>query len=144
MAISRDDSRWVALADALLSLAREVGAANAIVADISENLWCRAVDVSDSEMKALDDMFMLAMSTATGPLQRGGSVRLIRADQEPFFCAVSFAGIYLLLIRFEQPFDATRAAAIVDAQLPHIERLTVALPPDDPHRPAESASRLRR
>jgi hypothetical protein len=41
MPISREDSRWAALANALLALTRDIGAANAVIADVSENLWCR-------------------------------------------------------------------------------------------------------
>jgi hypothetical protein len=144
MPISRDDSHWAALARALAALAREIGAANAVVADVSENLWCRAVDVSESEMDALDQMFALAMSTASAPLQRGGHVNLVHDSAEPFVCAVSFAGIYLLLVWFKKPFGATLATAAIKKRLPEIERLTVSLPPDDPERPSESANRGRR
>jgi hypothetical protein len=95
-------------------------------------------------MDALDRMFALAMSTATGPLQRGGTVRVVQAATEPFVCAFSFAGIYMLVVWFKQPFDSATVAKAIHARLSEIERLTVALPPDDPDRPAQSASRIRR
>ena len=46
--------------------------------------------------------------------------------------ARSFAGIYVLIIVYDGPFDELRAERTVADGLPRIERLVLALPPLDP------------
>jgi hypothetical protein len=52
--------------------------------------------------------------------------------------AHSFAGIYLLVLIFDAPFDELRAERAVLDALGRIERLVLALPPHDPD-PTEGA-----
>ncbi len=52
--------------------------------------------------------------------------------------ARSFAGIYVLIVVYEAPFDELRAERSIAESLPRIERLVLALPPLDP-RPAPNA-----
>jgi hypothetical protein len=54
------------------------------------------------------------------------------------YVARSFAGIYLLLVVYEAPFDELRAERAIAEGLPRIERLVMALPPLDP-KPAPNA-----
>jgi hypothetical protein len=51
----------------------------------------------------------------------------------------SFAGIYCLVLTFDQPFDEIRAERAVRDALPRIERLVLALPPLDPEPIAKGA-----
>jgi hypothetical protein len=65
-------------------------------------------------------------------LRKGKHIRHVERAGEAPFIAHSFAGIYLLVVVFDAPFDELRAErAILDA-LPRIERFVLALPPLDP------------
>ncbi len=57
----------------------------------------------------------------------------------PFAAAESFAGVYMVLLLFDAPFEAVDVSALVRHALPEIEALTVALPPPDPTRMARVA-----
>jgi hypothetical protein len=63
-----------------------------------------------------------------------------------FACAVrSFAGIYVLIIVFDGPFDELRVERVIAETLPRVERLVLALPPLDPGpTPNEGVVSLRR
>jgi hypothetical protein len=60
----------------------------------------------------------------------------------PWFIAQSFAGIYLLVVVFEGPYDELRAERAIVEGLPRIERMVLALPPLDPE-PAPTAEVIR-
>jgi len=61
------------------------------------------------------------------------------ARQESFGCvARSFAGIYVLIVVYDSPFDELRAERTIADGLHRIERLVLALPPLDP-KPAPNA-----
>ncbi len=76
-------------------------------------------------------------------LHRGG--HLAQSFSEPGFgwLARSFAGIYVLILAFEGPFDELRAERAVAISLPAIERLVTSLPPLDPT-PVAGAAAIRR
>ncbi len=65
---------------------------------------------------------------------------LTHTSREPDFGCVarSFAGIYLLIVVYDRPFDELRAERTIGDGLPRIERLVLALPPLDP-KPAPNA-----
>jgi hypothetical protein len=65
---------------------------------------------------------------------------LNHAERDPSFGCVarSFAGIYLLIVVYDGPFDELRAERSIADGLPRIERLVLALPPLDP-KPAPKA-----
>jgi hypothetical protein len=65
-------------------------------------------------------------------LHKGKHVRHLRSSGEPPLLARSFAGIYLLVVVFEGPFDELRAERATLESLPRIERFVLALPPLDP------------
>ena len=134
--ISQDDPRWAALAAALAGLVKETDATNAVVADSTENVWCRAVEMNAQEVIGLDALFALAMASASAPLAQGGRIRLVRVEESPYLFAFSFAAIYLLLLWFETPFETSRVDTLVRRRIREIERLTLALLPDDPESPA--------
>jgi hypothetical protein len=65
-------------------------------------------------------------------LRKGKHVRCVHGGGAAPLVAHSFAGIYLLVLVFDAPFDELRAErAILDA-LARVERLVLALPPHDP------------
>jgi len=65
-------------------------------------------------------------------LHKGKHVRHVANAGEAPLLARSFAGIYLLVLVFEAPFDELRAERAMLESLPRIERLVLALPPLNP------------
>lgn len=78
-------------------------------------------------------------ATREHPLRKGGHLHLLRSVEPPFAAAESFAGVYMVLLLFDAPFEAGDVSALVRHALPEIEALTVALPPPDPTRVARVA-----
>jgi hypothetical protein len=74
---------------------------------------------------------VLAVADLAG-LRKGRHVRHVERDGPEAFAAHSFAGIYLLILAFEAPFDELRAERAIIESLPRIEQLVLALPPLDP------------
>jgi hypothetical protein len=71
-------------------------------------------------------------------LRKGKHVRCVRGGGPTPLVAHSFAGIYLLVLVFDAPFDELRAERATLDALPRVERLVLALPPHDPD-PTEGA-----
>lgn len=65
-------------------------------------------------------------------LHKGKHVRHVANTGEAPLLARSFAGIYLLVLVFEAPFDELRAERAMAESLLRIERLVLALPPLNP------------
>jgi hypothetical protein len=72
-------------------------------------------------------------SLSDGPASRKGKhVRHVERTGDAPFVAHSFAGIYLLIVVYDGPFDELRAERTIVEALPRVERLVLALPPLDP------------
>ena len=126
------DPTWNALAAELDSLASASGAENAIVADETSLLWCRARAMTPLDTERAFSRLAMALGPDGGrDLARGHKLRYAAADVPPYTYAESFAGIYVLLLWFTEPFVEFRVHGLVHRALPEIERLTVALPPPD-------------
>lgn len=65
-------------------------------------------------------------------LHRGHHLRRTSGDADLGYALLSFAGIYILVLVYSAPFDASRAEHAMNEALPTIERLVLALPPQDP------------
>jgi hypothetical protein len=65
-------------------------------------------------------------------LRKGKRVRHIERTGSAPYLAHSFAGIYLAVTVFNEPFDELRAERAMVEALPRIERFVLALPPLDP------------
>jgi hypothetical protein len=76
-------------------------------------------------------------------LRKGKHLRHLERVGETPIVAHSFAGIYVLVVVFDAPFDELRAERAIIESLPRIERLVLALPPLDPAPPTGIAA-LRR
>ncbi len=72
-------------------------------------------------------------------LRRGRPIVHVVRETGFGYVARSFAGIYLLVLVFDDVFDELRAERAITEALPKIERLVLALPPLDPG-PAPSAN----
>jgi hypothetical protein len=69
---------------------------------------------------------------ALATLNRGGHLHHVVREPDFGYVARSFASIYVLLLVYGEPFDELRAEREINASLPAIERLILALPPLDP------------
>lgn len=65
-------------------------------------------------------------------LHKGGHIHHSESEADFGYVARSFAGIYVLVVVFGEPFDELRAKRATLHALPIIERLVLALPPRDP------------
>jgi hypothetical protein len=72
-------------------------------------------------------------------LRRGRPLVHVVRDEAFGYVARSFAGIYLVVLVFDAPFDELRAERVLIEALPKVERLVLALPPIDPG-PAPTAN----
>jgi hypothetical protein len=86
-----------------------------------------------------------AVRSLTGipTLHRGGHLHEKHVEEGFGYLARSFAGIYVIVLVFEGPFDELRAERALTISLPIIERLVTALPPLDPT-PVAGAAAIRR
>jgi hypothetical protein len=75
-------------------------------------------------------------------LHKGGHVHRAHAEPDMGYIARSFAGIYVLVLVFDAPYDELLAKRATLQALPAIERLVLALPPRDPVTPAGGAKRV--
>jgi hypothetical protein len=65
-------------------------------------------------------------------IHKGGHIHESASQPDFGYVARSFAGIYVLVLVFHEPFDELRAKRATVHALPIIERLVLALPPLDP------------
>jgi hypothetical protein len=119
---------WQRLADALAELTRVCGARGGYVLDSGANLWCAGDDLSpDGDSSSVMALTRVELDSLPTPLKRGGRLDLGR-DSTYFR---SFAGIYVLVLRFAGPMELGTVRAAVNARLRRIEGLTLSLPPPD-------------
>jgi hypothetical protein len=100
----------------------------------------RKADIASHSRDAIETVRNLSDIAAT---RKGRHVRRVEREGHAPYMVHSFAGIYLLLLIYDAPFDELRAERAVIDQLPRIERLVLALPPMDPS-PVMGARRGRR
>lgn len=126
----RDSPVWNELVARLRQLVERAGAEHAVVADVFNDLWCHDSDLGESGTQIAFKYLDLALRSSTKPPKSGG-IDLALATEPPYLFARSLAGVYVLIIWFERPYDASTVRALAKRALPKIESLTVALPPPD-------------
>lgn len=67
-------------------------------------------------------------------LHKGKHLRHVEREGA-YYLALSFSGIYILVLVFDDAFDELRASSAASESLPRVERLVLALPPLDPEPP---------
>jgi hypothetical protein len=139
---------WLALSAELVALSRAAHAHNAYVADATGMSWCAAHDFSEQLPQAVSDLLTWKLEQIPKSLPKGGVLDAVvsHATGTPTGHAyfASFAGVYILVLRFAGPFDVENVRARVRAALPRLEALTLALPPPDgPERDAHQGFRRR-
>lgn len=143
MALGPHVPEWAALARTLGVLAEGAGAANAVVTDAWGHLWCRAEPLAGPALERVLAVASRLAADARPPLARGGKIDRTRADGDASWVARSFAGVYVLVLLHEGPFDPARSRAAIDAHLASIEALTLALPPTSGPDATSGAGRAR-
>jgi hypothetical protein len=149
------------LHDELQWLAQRAGALDAVVIDAqSPVVWGAAMDDDGTPHLLPRDNVVSLDKARTGELQsmpppddpplthqaidavralpslaslhRGGHLHEASREPERGWLARSFAGIYVLVLVFDDLFDELRAERALALSLPSIERLVTLLPPLDP------------
>jgi hypothetical protein len=131
MALGSHVPEWTALAQSLNHLTERACADNAIVVDAWGHLWCRARPFSEAEPRWVLDLAKRITAAAEPPLPRGGRVDTHEPSGRVRWYARSFAGVYVVVLLYGQPFDPSHARIRVHEALPELEALTIALPPPD-------------
>lgn len=160
------------LHDELQWLAQRAGALDAVVIDAqSPMVWGAAIDDDGTPHLLARDNVVSLDKARTGELasmpppddpplthqvidairelpslaslHRGGHLHESARDEEVGWLARSFAGIYVLVLVFDDLFDELRAERALALSLPAIERLVTLLPPLDPA-PNKGAAAIRR
>jgi hypothetical protein len=81
------------------------------------------------EDRAADRFYQAEMVPRLTGLRRGIRLDVAKPDGDDRYVAVSFAGIYALVVWFDGGFDPALVRARIRRALPEAESLTVALPP---------------
>jgi hypothetical protein len=131
MTLGPSNPAWRRLLQALEKLANDTGAA--FVVDEGNGLWCTAVTgtrpIGGSYTELADRFYRNVIAPRARDLQRGGRIEAVKVDGDDRYVALSFAGIYVLVLCFVAAFDVFGARAKMRAALPEIERLVMMLPP---------------
>jgi hypothetical protein len=119
------------LCAALERLSSASGAVNAVVLDTWYELWCRARVLSFHDQDLVISILRRALGSTDKPLQQGGRVHWVDPEGDPPSYAVSFAGVYVLVLWFDGPLRELGVRRAVNQAMPTIQALTIALPPPD-------------
>lgn len=80
-----------------------------------------------------------ALRNAEPRLERGGTIlEVLGAEDGNAAFVQSFAGVYVVVLRYVALFDRRATTAIVSAALPELEELVLALP--SPHGPGSGSA----
>jgi hypothetical protein len=150
VALGPQDPTWKKLYEAMASVAGDAKASFAFVLDCSNGLWCVAIPgrpptiATHREDGAADDFFQAEVEPRLARPGGQHAFAVIKDAARDGYVALPFAGIYFLVLWFEEPFQAELVRARMKRALPVIEALTVALPPTDGPTTEAAAVRLRR
>jgi hypothetical protein len=139
---------WLALSAELVALSGATHAHNAYVADATGMSWCAAHDFSEQLPQSVADLLAWRLDQLPKPLPKGGvldaAVSRVTGTPGGHAYFASFAGVYVLVLRFAGPFDVDNVRTLVGTALPRLEALTLALPPPEgPDHDAHQAFRKR-
>ena len=126
---------WTALYDALAELALACGGSFAFVLDEGNGLWCVGIADEAPTTNTLhanrfaDRFYGAEVVPRLDSIRRGVSWEAIRTEPKDRYVALSFAGIYVLVVAFDTEVQPQMVRARMRRALPAIEALTLALPP---------------
>lgn len=135
MALGPGHPTWTALYDALAELALACGGSFAFVLDEGNGLWC--VGIADEPPTTntryansfADRFYVVEVVPRLASIRRGGAWEAVRLEPKDRYVALSFAGIYALVVAFDAEVLPHMVRARMRRALPAIEALTLALPP---------------
>ena len=129
MRIGPETPGWSELRRVLTTLATDAGALYAYVLDSRGTLWCSSDHVKQDDVSPAAQIVLDELANLEPPLRRGGHLDHFAKRRAGHAYLRSFAGIYVLLLRFSapQPIQAIRSA--VAPVLPRIEALVADIPP---------------
>jgi hypothetical protein len=102
---------WSKLYQALAGLAAACGGAFAFVIDEGNGLWCVGLPHSTpttattQEDRAADRFYKSEIVPRLPGLRRGSRLDIVKIDGDDRYAAVSFAGIYAVVVWFEAAFE---------------------------------------
>jgi hypothetical protein len=140
---------WSKLYVALAKLAAACGAPFAFVLDEGNGLWCVGLTGSEpttattEQDRAADRFYRKEVVPREALLRRGNRVQVVCAEGQDRYVALSFAGIYVVVVWFDAPFEPFLVLARIRRALPEIEALTLALPPSGGPGTDAAAARIR-
>jgi hypothetical protein len=140
---------WWNLYLSLASLAAECGGSFAFVIDHGNGLWCVGAANHGPHTRTphadrvADRFYLNEMIPRLATLRRGRPLDVVKVEGNDRYVATSFAGIYAVVVCFEQAFEPAFAQACVRRVLPRIEALTIALPPSPGPGYDEGAAKVR-
>jgi hypothetical protein len=149
VALGPDDPTWSKLYAALASLAAACGGTFAFVIDEGNGLWCVGLaDASPTtatahEDRAADRFYRSEMVPRLAGLRRGSRMDVVKVDGDDRYVAMSFAGIYAVVVWFDRSFEPAFVRARIRRAIPEIEALTLALPPSGGPGTDQAAGRVR-
>lgn len=122
---------WSALRQALSEVANATRSEMACVLDATGDLWCASHPIDEPRQQWAMQTVRDAFHAPHPQIARGGHLgRRVSHGDRPAYLR-SFAGTYVLLVALAEPVDEVGLHRVVDAALPEVERLTLALPPPD-------------
>jgi hypothetical protein len=86
-------------------------------------------DTTTPEVQAADRFYQSEMVPRLMAMRRGSRVNVEKTEGADRYLAISFAGIYVLVVWFEEEFPPSAVRALIRRALPEIEALTLTLPP---------------
>jgi hypothetical protein len=140
---------WTKLYAALAMLAAGCGGPFAFVIDQGNGLWCVGIrgtpptTATEHEDRAADRFYQAEMVPRMAAMRRGARLDVAKVDGDDRYVAVSFTGIYAVVVWFDGSFDPATVRVKVRRALPEIEALTLALPPSGGPGSDEGAVKLR-
>jgi hypothetical protein len=118
------------LCERLEVLAEATGAAGTAVADMTGMIFGCDRYPSPAAFDTLGVIMDRCWASLHGhSLGHGRHIKLWHATEAPYFAAVSFAEIYVLVAWWNDPYSPFTLHRLWDEALPEIERFLLALPP---------------
>ena len=149
MRLGPDHPTWKLLYEALAGLAARCGASFSFVLDEGNGLWCVGIPnvtpttATSGEDRAADRFYRDEIVPRAASLRRGVPIDLANVEGKDRYVARSFAGIYAVVVWFDDDFEPDLVRARIRRAIPEIQALTLALPPSGGPDSDEGAGRLR-
>jgi hypothetical protein len=133
-ALGRHHPIWRKLYEALKNLATQCDGIFAFVIDAAGVPWCIAPAQPDPPdpphgLRAARYFYDIEIVPRMAVLRRGQRVHIANDEGTDRYVAVSFAGIYLAVVWFDEEVDIAYMRPKIVRMLPEIQSLTLALPP---------------